>query len=49
MHMLASVVWTQWMGVGVVLIVIPAVLTLIAMYFRKVVKPQYPPRNAPRD
>lgn len=45
MLLLAAKVWTYWMGVGVVLLVVPAGLLTAAMYFVKVVRPKYPPRT----
>ena len=41
-------VWTQWMGVGVAILVILGTLATAAGYFVKVVRPKYPPKNARR-
>ena len=44
--MLLNVVWTQWMGVGVAILVIFGALGVAAGYVVKVVRPKYPPRSA---
>jgi hypothetical protein len=46
--MLAAVIWTQWMAVGLAIGVVLAVIQLVVMYFRSVVRPKYPPRGAKR-
>ena len=38
-------VWTQWMGVGVAILVILGTLATVAGYFVKVVRPKYPPKK----
>ena len=38
-----AVIWHFWIAVVLMLfLVIPAVVTVVALYLRKVVKPQYP-------
>lgn len=44
--LLAAVVWTQWMGVGIAILVIVATLATIVGYFRSVVRAKYPPRGS---
>lgn len=48
MFTLAAVVWSYWMGVGLAIGVILATLATGVGYLRKVVRPKYPPRGAPR-
>ncbi len=43
--LLAAVVWTQWMGVGLAIGVILATIATIVGYFRSVVRAKYPPRG----
>lgn len=44
-----AVVWHFWIAVVLVLfLVVPAVVTVVALYLRKVVKPQYPGVDQPR-
>ncbi|HEU5084825.1 MAG TPA: hypothetical protein VFU14_15905 [Acidimicrobiales bacterium] len=44
-----AVVWHFWIAVVLMLfLVIPAVVTVVALYLRKVVKPQYPGVDQPR-
>lgn len=44
-----AVVWHFWIAVVLMaLLVVPAVLTLVVMYFNKVVKPKYPGVDQPR-
>lgn len=47
--LLAGVVWTQWMGVGVAILVIGATIATVIGYFRSVVRPKYPPRGSRPD
>lgn len=42
-------VWTFWMAVGLAGGVVMATLTLVVAYFRSVVRPKYPPRDAQRS
>jgi hypothetical protein len=44
--LLAAVVWTQWMGVGIAVLVIGATIATIIGYLRSVVRPKYPPRGS---
>jgi hypothetical protein len=44
--MLAAVIWTQWMAVGLVIGVVLATIFLIVQYFRSVVRSKYPPRGS---
>ena len=46
--LLAAVIWTQWMAVGLAIGVVLATLTLVVAYFRTVVRAKYPPRGAKR-
>jgi hypothetical protein len=41
----AAKVWTYWISVSVILLVVVATLATIAGYLIKVVKPKYPPRG----
>ena len=44
-----AVIWHFWIAVVLMLfLVIPAVVTVVALYLRKVVKPQYPGVAQPR-
>ncbi len=43
--LLAAVVWTQWMGVGLAIGVVLATIAVIVGYFRSVVRAKYPPRG----
>lgn len=44
-----AVVWHFWIAVVLMLfLVVPAVVTVVALYLRKVVKPQYPGVDQPR-
>ncbi|HEX4901223.1 MAG TPA: hypothetical protein VFV42_00330 [Acidimicrobiales bacterium] len=44
-----AVIWHFWIAVVLMLfLVIPAVVTVVALYLRKVVKPQYPGVDQPR-
>lgn len=47
--MYASPVWHFWIAVVLMVgLVVPATVTMIVLYFRKVVKPQYPGVDQPR-
>lgn len=46
--LLAAVIWTQWMAVGLAIGVVLATVTLVVAYFRSVVRVKYPPRGAKR-
>lgn len=47
--MLVAVIWHFWIAVVLMLaLVIPAVVTVVALYLRKVVKPRYPGVDQPR-
>ncbi|WCO66477.1 hypothetical protein PO878_18420 [Iamia majanohamensis] len=43
--LLAAVVWTQWMAVGLAIGVVLATIALVIGYFRSVVRAKYPPRD----
>ena len=44
-----AVIWHFWIAVVLMLfLVIPAVVTVVVLYLRKVVKPQYPGVDQPR-
>ncbi len=43
--LLAAVVWTQWMAVGLAIGAVAALLSLVVGYFKSVVRPKYPPRG----
>ena len=49
MLVLAAKVWTYWMSVPIVALVVVATFATFAMYLRKVVRPKYPPRDARQD
>ena len=46
--LLAAVIWTQWMAVGLALGAVGAVLATVVGYFKSVVRPKYPPRGSDR-
>jgi hypothetical protein len=41
---LGAVIWHYWIGVALMLVVIPLVLATIVGYLKKVVEPRYPKR-----
>ena len=43
--LLAAKVWTYWISVSIIVLVIVATIATIAGYLIKVVKPKYPPRE----
>jgi len=43
--MVAANIWHWWIGVGLTLATVGALLSLVVGYFKKVVSPQYPNRR----
>lgn len=47
--MLAGVIWHFWIAVVLMItLIIPATVTVVVLYLRKVVKPRYPEVDQPR-